>query len=69
MASVPEGGNGSQALVPIGDGVDAGGQVDKIQATLNMAEIEAELRLLRQQILDEKSRREASNTEHTQLIA
>ena len=43
--------------------------VDQIKQTLNMSEFEAELKLLRQHLSDEKLRRETQNQENTQLIA
>jgi len=48
---------------------DGGQDVQRIQSTLNLAEIETELRLLRQHVSDERLKRETLASEHTQLIA
>lgn len=62
---VPEGnGNGQAAIMPAGPD----GQVQQIQQSLNLAEFEQELRILRSQVQEERTRRETLGTEHMQLI-
>ena len=53
------GGDGSQQVVA----------VDQIRQNLNFTEVETELVLLRQNLQDERVRRETQGAEHTQLIA